>query len=221
MHALLRHLRSQGFECVPEPLAINDGIETLSFLAGESGVDSWAHQHTLEGVRSAATLLRTVHDASQGWQPPDDAVWGIAAMAEVEVICHGDPGPWNMVWDGPRAIGLIDWDFAHPGPALDDVAYALEYFVPFRDDQDALEWHHFPEPPERRSRLGAFVRAYGVADSKGLVDAVIARQEASVDHVRALADSGIQPQRQWVEDGYLDTLAVRVEWSRAHRHLFA
>lgn len=38
------------------------------------------------------------------------------------MACHGDVGPWNMVSQGDEAVGLIDWDFLHRGPRLDDVA---------------------------------------------------------------------------------------------------
>lgn len=69
------------------------------------------------------------------------------------MICHGDFGPWNVVWQGHLPVGLIDWDFAHPAARLHDVAYALQYVAPFRDDAECLRWLHFPEPPNRRRRL--------------------------------------------------------------------
>lgn len=224
VHALLRHLRARGLECVPRPLGIEDGVETVSFLPGASGADCWPLQATDAGLRSAARLLRTVHDASRGWTPPPGARWGGVAEVDAEVVCHGDPGPWNMVWDGPEAVGLIDWDFAHPGRAIDDVAYALEYFTPFRSDEDAVRWHGFGAAPDRPARLRMFIEAYGIGaggldSADGLVDAVLARQERTLALVAALARDGAQPQRQWVEEGYLDTLRARVRWTRHHRHL--
>ncbi|WP_396136875.1 MULTISPECIES: phosphotransferase [unclassified Amycolatopsis] len=44
-----------------------------------------------------------------------------------EVVCHGDFGPWNVVWRGDQPVGILDWDYARPAPRLHDVAYALEY----------------------------------------------------------------------------------------------
>jgi len=95
-------------------------------------------------------LLRTVHDASVGWDPPLDAPFCVPDVeSEAEAVwCHGDVGPWNMVWHGDDAVGLIDWDFLHRGPRLDDVAYALQWFTPARDDEMALTWHHFPTVPD-------------------------------------------------------------------------
>ena len=54
----------------------------------------------------------------------------------------------------------------------------------------------------------------------GLVDRVIDRQVATISHVQDLAERQIQPQRSWVEEGYLDDLRGRLRWSREHRHLF-
>ncbi len=121
----------------------------------------------------------------------DHATWAIPPQPGSDVVCHGDPGPWNMVWDGPRAIGLIDWDLAHPAPAMGDVAYALEHFTPFRSDEvacDTVDGHHFPAPPDRRARLSAFASAYGLDSTAGLVDRVIDRQAATITHVQDLAE---------------------------------
>ena len=223
VHALLTHLRDQGVDGVPEPVGIEDGVEALRFIPGDSGGDAWQHQRSLDGVRSAAELLRRVHEASRSFRPPDDAVWAFAPHGPADVVCHGDPGPWNFVWEGDRAIALLDWDYAVPGPALEDVAYALEYFTPFRSDEvacDDADGHHHEEPPDRHARLVAFATAYGLESVVGLVDRVIARQQATIDQVHELAERGLDPQRSWVEQGYLDALQGRVRWSRDHRHLF-
>jgi Phosphotransferase enzyme family len=223
IHALLEHLRGQGLASVPEPVGIDGAVEAVRFIPGDSGVDAWPHQLDEDGVRSAARLLREIHDASRGFTPPGNATWAIAPQSGSDAICHGDPGPWNMVWDGPRAVGLIDWDLAHPAPAMGDVAYALEHFAPFRSDEvacDTTDGHHFPAPPDRRARLSAFASAYGLDSTVGLVDRVIDRQIATITQVQDLAERQIEPQRSWVEEGYLDDLRGRLRWSREHRHLF-
>lgn len=197
-------------------------MERLRLIPGESGAACWPHQATEPGLRSAARLLQGVHDATLDWSPVGLS-WAFAEVAPgfegPRVICHGDPGPWNMVWRQGRAVGLLDWDQAHPGRALEDVAYALEYLTPFRGDQEAVRWFGFPEPPDRRRRLAIFVEAYGLDDVTGLADVVIQRQQLTMRHVQQLADVGVEPQRRWVREGFLDELARRVEWSRSHRHL--
>lgn len=39
------------------------------------------------------------------------------------VLCHGDAGPGNFLHDGERVTGLLDWEFAHIGDPLDDLAW--------------------------------------------------------------------------------------------------
>jgi hypothetical protein len=102
---------------------------------------------------------------------------------------------------------------------MHDVAYALEYVAPFRDDADCLRWLHYPAPPDRRSRLEVFCSAYGLTSTAGIVDAVIARQQDNAALVHRLAEQGHEPQATWVSDGLLTELDNRIEWSKAHRHL--
>lgn len=226
VHAVLRHLRDGGLVCVPEPLGIDGDAETLGYLDGASGRDGWFAQHSLDGLASAARLLRRVHDASLDWTPPDDAIWAappVPVTGDAEtVLCHGDPGPWNVVWHGSDAVGLLDWDFVHPGPRADDVAYALRWFAPARHDEHALEWHHFPEVPDRAARIRHFLAAYG--DAPGLFgvdwpEAIASRMEATIAISSALAEAGVEPQRTWAEQGHLEEEAEEVRWVRAHRAL--
>jgi aminoglycoside phosphotransferase (APT) family kinase protein len=160
-----------------------------------------------------------VHDATAGWEPPG-AVWAVEPVEPREVLCHGDPGPWNMVWIDGRAVGLFDWDFCHPGPRREDVAYALEYLAPFRSDADAQRWHAFPHPPDRASRVAVFCEEYGI-NPEGMVDSVLEVQRRVMARVRVLADAGVDPQVAWVSEGFLDELSARVAWSERHRHLFS
>lgn len=218
VHGYLAHLRGKGLRCVPEPHTLRAGVETLGYLDGASGGDGWYHQHTDRGLRSAARLLRAVHDAGRDWEPPADAVWGAPAVAGDDLVyCHGDPGPWNFVWQDQEAVGLIDWDYLHPAPRLDDVAYALHWFGPLRRDELVLDWHHFPAVPDRARRVRAFVDAYGGLPDFDVADAVTARIRATGDLVRALAGAGQEPQRTWVAEGALDGEAAEIAWVRASR----
>jgi hypothetical protein len=187
---------------VPEPLSLNGGTETLRYIDGDSGGDGWQHQHDERGLRSAARLLRNIHDASVDWQPAADAVFDAPPGNHGnQVYCNGDPGPWNFVWRNGEAVALLDWDFLHPAPRLDDVAYALLWFAPMRDDEACLRWHHFSEVPDRRARIHAFLDAYGMMASFDVAQAVINRRHETIEHVRFLADQGVEPQRTWVAEG--------------------
>ncbi|MBB6626101.1 aminoglycoside phosphotransferase family protein [Nocardioides sp. KIGAM211] len=228
VHAFLRHLGAQGLTSVPEPLALDGETETLRFIPGDSGGDGWRHQHDERGLRSAARLLRELHDASVGWVPPDGAVFVPPADDERDpdpsygdevVFCQGDPGPWNFVWHDREAVALLDWDFLHPGRRVDDVAYALIWFAPLRDDDDCLVWHHFPELPDRRARVEAFLDAYGWAGDLDVAEAAIQRRWRTVATLRALAEAGVEPQRTWVEEGSIGDELAEIRWIEDNRRL--
>lgn len=221
VHAYLAHLRAQGIREVPEPLGVDGDTERLSYLPGESGGDGWYHQHTDEGLASAARLLRRLHDAGRDWTPPEDASYITEPVPGDDLVwCHGDPGPWNFVWRTHEAVGLLDWDFLHRAPRTKDVAYALRWFVPLRADEHALEWHHFPEVPDRRHRVAVFLEAYGDLPDFDVTDAVVTAMTATNDLMLALAADGVEPQRTWVAEGAAEQELAEIAWVREHRHLW-
>jgi hypothetical protein len=221
VHAFLRYLRGHGLTCVPEPIAVDGNVERLVAIEGDAGADGWAHQHSEAGLRSAARLLRTLHDASIGWEPPAHAVFCAPDVeSEAEIVwCHGDVGPWNMVWRGDEAVGLIDWDFLHRGPRLDDVAYALQWFTPARSDEMALTWHHFPTVPDRVARVRVFLQTYGGLPYFDVAEAIATRMEATMAMELSLAEAGVEPQRTWVAEGSQDWAASEARWVREHPNL--
>jgi hypothetical protein len=217
VHSFLRYLCAKGIDGVPEPLDLQEGRETLRLVKGASGGEAWYQQHGDQGLASAARFLRRIHDAGRGWTPPDDAVWGSPAVPGSEIVyCHGDVGPWNFVWQDREAIGLIDWDYLHPAPRLDDIAYALQWFVPMRSDEFALGWHHFPEVPDRRQRIRVFLEAYGALPAFDVIEAVTSRMQSTSDLVRHLAGQGQEPQRTWVAEGALARYAAEIAWVHEH-----
>ncbi|WP_350277631.1 aminoglycoside phosphotransferase family protein [Kribbella sp. HUAS MG21] len=219
VHAFLEHLRGQGLEdVVPEPLSNDGTTETLRLIEGDAGGDAWYHQHDLEGLESAARLLRRIHDASRSWVPPTDAVFGHPVLARGgRMFCHGDPGPWNFVWRDGRAVGLFDWDYLHPGDPVDDIAYALFWFAPTRADHHCRNWHHFPEVPDRRTRIHHFLTAYGPTPPFDVVDAIITRGQATITLIHSLAAQGTEPQRTWATNGLPEQQATELAWLATHR----
>jgi aminoglycoside phosphotransferase (APT) family kinase protein len=55
------------------------------------------------------------------------------------VIVHGDFGPQNVLIEGDRITALVDWEFAHIGQPVEDLAWA-EWIVRMHhpDAVDAL-----------------------------------------------------------------------------------
>jgi hypothetical protein len=75
VHALLEHLRSNGFRRTPRPLGLDDqGREVLTYAEGL--VVHPDHTKTMEpdaALTRVARLIRDFHDAVAGFEPPPDA----------------------------------------------------------------------------------------------------------------------------------------------------
>jgi hypothetical protein len=217
-----RHLDAVGFPHAPRFLGIDDGREVLTFIEGESGGAAWAKVVDDAGLVAMARLLRDYQDAVRGFRPTAAPGWAghDGDFGADDLVCHGDFGPWNLVWRGTRPIGILDWDYVWPARPVHDVAYALEYVAPFRDDAFCVQSLRHPGPPDRRRRLEVFAGAYGLTSTAGLVDKVITQQHEVLRRAEGLAARGHEPQVTWRDNGVLDETARRVAWSRAHRHLF-
>ena len=216
VHSLLGYLQSVDFPA-PRLLGTEGDMELLGWIDGESGPRGWAKIVPEAGLRGWASFLRSYHDAVAGYRPAAESVWssGPAGCGGGEVVCHGDFGPWNGVWRGHRIVGLLDFDHARPAPPIADVAYALEYAAPFRDDQECLRWLSYPEPPDRRRRIEIFCEAYGIAVPGDIVGLVAEQQRFGLQHCEALGRQGIEPQATWARDGYLNDLRARIAWTQA------
>lgn len=218
VHSLLQHLEDVGFPYAPRLLGTDNGHEILTFIEGESGLHSWAKVVDERGLWAMGRLLRMYHQAVWEWEPDESLIWAAGTMNTgdpSELICHGDFGPWNGVWRGQRIIGLIDFDHARPAPPIFDIAYALEYAAPFRDDSECLRWLHYPQPPDRRRRIEIFCDAYGITVPGDIVGRVAWQQRLVLEHCQALARQGIEPQATWIREGYLDTIRARIDWTES------
>jgi aminoglycoside phosphotransferase (APT) family kinase protein len=158
VHALLAHLRKQGLHHeVPEPL----DEHSVRFLPGEVPaypMPGWVWNP--RQLDDAARLLRRIHDATAGFDHAS-RMWQLPAHDPVEVVCHNDFAPYNLVYDPAdqdhRLTGAIDFDAASPGPRAWDVAYLAYRLVPLADPENP----DLPTPGNARGRLGRLVAAYG------------------------------------------------------------
>jgi hypothetical protein len=160
IHAFMHHLRAAGFKMVPKPLGIDDrGREIISLMPGAPATYplpdfAWSDA-TLAAV---AQFLRAFHDASLGFVPPPDGRWQWPVHEPVEVICHNDFAPYNLMFENGTLTGVIDLDLASPGPRVWNMAYTAYRFVPLTDPAN-------PDAPfrgakEQARRLAAFCAAY-------------------------------------------------------------
>ncbi|WP_214410403.1 phosphotransferase enzyme family protein [Sphaerisporangium fuscum] len=203
VHALLGHLAARGFTGAPRAHGLDErGREILDFVPGEVGhyplpPDAWSEA----SLTAAGRLLCAYHDACAGFVPPPDAAWYFPPREPAEVICHGDVAPYNCVYRDGLPVALIDFDTAHPGPRLWDVAYAAYRFVPLTavGNGEAV----LPVDEQAR-RLRLFCDAYGLGggDRAALPEAVGERLLAMVGHMREQARAGHAAFARHLADGH-------------------
>lgn len=190
VHAFLGHLA--GLPGVPRVLGRDDsGRQILAYERGRSA-DSLPPM-TIAELRRLGRLVRSLHDASADFVPPPGAVWDVAIPPDgVELVCHQDLAPWNLIVDGDRWT-FIDWDAAAPGTRLWDLAYVAQTFAPLLAGGD---------PVVDRPRLLAVVDGYGLGeqDRRRLPAVLTARTRAMYDLLERGSVTGAQPwARLWAE----------------------
>lgn len=180
VHRLLSLLHATGVTDVPKPLGMDEtGREILTFLHGEVGASPLAGTQRNEAVlRQAAKLLKSIHDATAEVATQWTTGWRLPARTPAEVICHGDFAPYNCVFMEGNLVGVFDFDFAHPGPRLWDLAYALYRFAPLADPDES---EGFGTPAEQARRMRIFCDAYGLADRTNLLSMVRTRVQSMID----------------------------------------
>jgi hypothetical protein len=174
VHRLLKHLRARGVPGVPKPHGLDQhGREVLEFLPGEVPnypMPGWVWNDDL--LVNAARWLRRFHDATTDLLRVGGR-WQLPVHPPVEVICHNDVAPYNMVFDAEhRLVGVIDFDTCSPGSRVWDLAYLAYRMVPF----------HAPGTPQtpttsatqRFDRLELLCDAYGPRVQPGDVLAMLA-----------------------------------------------
>jgi hypothetical protein len=181
IHRLLSHIRRHGITWVPQPMGIDErGRETLSFLPGvvpQYPLPSWIWDDRV--LISSAQRLATLHDVTATFDLVD-GVWQLPAHRPVEVVCHNDFAPYNLVFVGGQLSGVIDWDTASPGPRVWDLAYLAYRLVPLVDAQN-------PDV-EANSGLESARRLRLLCDSYGHDQEPAAVIRVAVERLRELAD---------------------------------
>ena len=214
VHALLAHVRTQGFLRAPQPLGFDQlGNEILTFIPGHvSNYPLTTAASSPDALISAASLLRDYHDATVSFFDNDMTAfsWLLPPRHPAEVICHGDFAPYNVVLDGNTAVAIIDFDTAHPAPRVWDIAYALYRWAPFTTPSNV---DGFGTLEEQTQRARLFCDAYGLTSTqrRQFPSLAIERLETLVHFMHSQAKSGNEAFQANIRDGhhltYLDDIA--------------
>jgi Ser/Thr protein kinase RdoA (MazF antagonist) len=114
-------------------------------------------------------------------------------------------------------VGFIDFDTAHPGPRIWDLAYAVYRFVPL---QAPTNPESVGDPLEQARRAIVFCQAYGVQPGAALLDAVADRLRALVELMRLRADAGYAAFEAHVAGGHLALYEEDIRYVEAQRETF-
>lgn len=120
----------------PGPLLARGGL-LLSWLPGRPDLCSGTLQPRLA---PAARLLARIHavdgrDPAFAFLPDRPADTPSPPRGHKLTLQHGDYWPGNWVWHEGRLQGILDWEDAHRGDPLEDVANArLEVWIRFGAD---------------------------------------------------------------------------------------
>ncbi|PCK80491.1 phosphotransferase enzyme family protein [Rhizobium sophoriradicis] len=193
VHRFLRHLRNRGFRAAPEPIAISaEGDEVVSYVTGrvcEDLSDPFVGSESM--LISAARLLRGFHSASEGFLEADGEIkaWMLPPQEPREIVCHADFAPYNVATVDHEAVGIIDFDTAHPAPRLWDLAYAVYRWAPFSDPANPAVAFSLDE---QLRRAEIFCTAYGATaeERRRLPEMICRRLQALVDFMLASAAAG-------------------------------
>lgn len=220
VQAYLAHLRNARFTGAPLPLGVDaQGREVLSFVPGDVARSLQSAQTAGEEVLVAlAGLIRRLHQASAGWVPPPDALWGGSPAnagritERAELVSHRDYALGNVIFRDGLPVALIDFDLARPTTRLYDIANALWYWAPLRDPRDRSPKLTDADIPQR---VVVFADAYGLTAPERAELAPLAVNMVHRYHEDSRSSAELDPiwRRAW-EDGGKDKLARAEIWVR-------
>ena len=168
--ALLSFLRDQGFDGAPERRGVDElGREVLTFIPGRVALPPFPAWSTSEqALESVARLLRRYHDATITFDHTE-ATWSTAFADPtdvVEVMCHNDVCPENVVFAGRRAVALLDFDFVAPGRRIWDIARTLRMWAPLSAPSHRV---NYSPALDALTRTTMFCRAYGISPEEASI----------------------------------------------------
>lgn len=223
--AYLRHLESVGFSGAPRYLGTDArGRDVLDFVAGDVPGDPpepWAAADAvLPGV---GRLVRSLHDASEGWQPEVDFDTGVRGRpsaplpeGEPRLIAHRDVTPQNVVFRGGEAFALVDFDLVNWTTRSVDVANTAMHWIPLSDPVDRPAVY---DGIDVARRLQLLLNGYGTdaVAARAVLSACAMRFAGLYDSMRWNAENlGGGWARMW-DEGVGDKIRRRADWFTAVR----
>ncbi|MGE8081829.1 phosphotransferase [Peribacillus loiseleuriae] len=224
IHKLLKHLESEGFDCAPKFLGIDEkDREILSFIEGEAGnYPLKKYMWSNDTLKEIAKMLRLYHNAvsdfpiEESWQPIDNT------PQPFEVLCHNDFAIYNIIFNHEKPVGIIDFDVAAPGPRLWDIAYTLYTCVPLSrlyhtETGEAVYYEPLKDADRIKQRVKLFFESYGIKGmEKGFLEMVLLRVEGLCKTMQRKAEEGDLAFQKMIDEGHLEHYQKELQFIRKH-----
>jgi hypothetical protein len=188
---LLAYLEATRYPYAPRYLGVDErGRDVLTFIPGE--VSRHPGERAEDAYARGGEMLRRLHDATAGHP----------LAAGGDCVLHGDPGPFNTIFDGGLPVAFIDWWSCRPGTPLEDLGYmAWTWCLQCEETRSADAHPDDIVPLETQARhLRALRDGYdpGV-EAERLLAAMIRTQDRLVAQETANAGDVRQPvsRRKW------------------------
>lgn len=207
----LMHLHRKGLPEIGVPLGVHtNGKSVYTYLPGKAALRPWsAILKRAKGLELLSDFLLRYQEAQRDYKLPQNITWYVPedCLQSGSIIRHGDFGPWNTLWQDQKLSGVIDWDFAEPGTALQDFAQLAWYTIPLRGESGWKE-AGFENRPDFKARLQTICKV-GNFHLKDLLEAVIDLQNLEMDRLMTLGAEGVFPWSIFYKRG--DLLETRQE----------
>nr|WP_116178852.1 aminoglycoside phosphotransferase family protein [Kutzneria buriramensis] len=191
---VLRHLEAVGYPHAPRFRGVDDrGRDILTYVPGRT--TDHPSQRAEGAYRQGGAMLRRLHDATAGHR----------LAGGRECVVHGDPGPFNTIFQDGRPVAFIDWTGCAPGDRLDDVAYQAWTWC--------IQTVGNVPVADQVAHLRELCDGYGGLDLELVVAAMVERQTRLIDTERAnAADADLSEARR-------DHARIAVAWATDCRAL--
>lgn len=191
---VLKYLELVAYPYAPRHHGLDErGRDVLSYIPGVT--TDHPTQRASGAYALGGRMLRALHDATAGHP----------LAAGRECVMHGDPGPFNTIFQAGLPVAFIDWSSCRPGDRLDDLGYlAWTWCIQAQG--------HVPIADQAR-HLRELRDGYGDVEPEPLLEAMTRRQDQMADAESANAtDPGLPATRR-------DQAAAAVAWATADRDL--
>lgn len=217
IHQLLKYLEAKNLADVPRLIDCDENYEYLTYISGKPIFRPWGDAIKEDRfLASAGKWLKDYHRVVADFRLQGDAKfnWGVTRPEPEMIVCHGDLGPWNCIQHDGEFKGIIDWDLARYGYAIDDVAEFAFTFIPIcPHSSEAIAQI---SDTDKSRRLAVFCEAYQNSQPDEILAHIpiyLTRMNADL---RKQASLGIEPFVSFVDRGIADKLDEDKAWIESY-----